>query len=39
MDDEPQRVAGQGANRDGLAAVAVVVLAALLIAFLISQIV
>jgi hypothetical protein len=39
MNQEHQRATGDGASRDGLAALAAVVMAALLIALLISQIV
>jgi hypothetical protein len=39
MNQEHQRATGDGASRDGLAAVAVVIMAALLIALLVSQIV
>jgi hypothetical protein len=39
MNDEPQRVARKGANRDGLAALAIGILAIALIALVISKLV
>jgi hypothetical protein len=39
MNDKPERVAGEAANRDGLAAVAIAILAACLVALVISQVV
>ncbi len=39
MNQEPRRVAREGANRDGLAAVAIVLLAGLLVALVISKLI
>ena len=39
MDQEPRRAARDGANRDGLAALAIVVLTVTLVALVISKIV
>ena len=39
MKQDPQRVAREGANRDGLAAVAITILAVLLIVFVVSRII
>jgi hypothetical protein len=39
MNQEPKRVAREGANRDGLAAVAITLLSVLLIVFVVSRII